>query len=214
MNIIKTLKTQPFTILLYLHDLLHDQSAAHYLSGFRLPKGTRVVILLVTPLLYGEQRSDIDPNFRERQAHAIEFAMCSVQSIIESADIRVERIVCSGHQAETVLNTALEVDATLIAIAEQERTEESQLPISRVVQKVTKLAQQSVLLVRTPAQVKHIVFIIDDSPKSAKALNFLISMPFTKCPEVTVLYNRSATVLSWLQSVASFFTKNQLEAEV
>ncbi len=188
------LKTKINTILYHTAGLPLPQYATRFLSNLNLSPDSRVVFKVDTSLLHTSRRSDLNLNFRERQAHIFEAILRQAQAIRESAGIQVKVKMLSGDRIDMVIDTAFDIDASLVVMDAQDIIESPLFPISSSLQKVFNFTQHPFLLIRPPAKTQQILFITDGETVAKKALDFLIRLPLPKLPNVTVLFTRSLLV--------------------
>lgn len=125
--------------------------------------------------------------YRQEVSRLSEFVLHDTRDVLTSYAREIQLIADSGDPAESIIQTAEEIQADLIVLGHRGMTATPSFLLGGVSQKVATYAPCSVLICKTTVPVfDRCLLAVDGSQSSSKADDFLASGPF-KSPLQTVI---------------------------
>ncbi len=126
-------------------------------------------------------------SYRREIAEAAEQVLHQVKTELAPHVKQIRLIADTGDPAESLIQTAEESRPDMILVGQRGMTAEPTFLLGGVSQKAALYAPCSVLVVKEPAVVDHLLLAVDGSEESDKAVRLLAGAPFKGRPRLTVV---------------------------
>ncbi len=180
-------------ILLAIDTSPHSKHAAHMITYFATPPRLHVLhvvdigSLRQAYLPSGSSENDFEA-YRQEVAKASQRVLHAMRDELASRASEIQLIADSGDPAESIIQTAEEVQADLILLGNRGMTATSTFLLGGVSQKVATYAPCSVLICKGPVSVlDRILLAVDGSESSNTAADFLAKIPFKAPIQLTLV---------------------------
>lgn len=171
------LKTQsPFHILLAIDGSDHSLAATQLTKDLSLPAGSRITALAVLTQRQAPGRGMLEA--------ALKRAWTSLQD-----HVAVETGLLHGHPAEELTNFADEHQPDLMIVGAKGLRATLGILLGGVAQQVVEYSRWPVLVARAPyTGLRHVLLVIDGSPYSRDAVDYLRRFPLSTGAAVQVMH--------------------------
>jgi nucleotide-binding universal stress UspA family protein len=164
-------------VLLAVDGSEHSYAAARLVRDLRLPGGSTITVLAV-----------IGP--RNASDHAgLEGVLQGAKGLLAGTDSLVRTELLTGYPAEQISQYAEEHTPDLIVLGAKGRRATLGILLGVVVQDIVEYASDPVLVVRAPYEgLRQVLLVIDRSPHSQRALEYLERLPLPEGTGVTAIH--------------------------
>jgi nucleotide-binding universal stress UspA family protein len=155
----------------------HAQAAAELMLSLSLPSHTSVTIIAVADSPHSPRHYMLLDALKQARDH------------LSSADFQLSIGLLHGHPAQEIIRFADEKKPDLILMGAKGLHATMGILLGGVVQQVVEHANWPILVTRAPYQgLKRILLVLDGSPCSQKAIDYIVRFPFPEDAQVQILH--------------------------